>query len=428
MVPRPDYINQLLAFKDKKLAKILSGVRRSGKSTVLTLYVEHLRKNGIQKNQIQEINLEDVDNEHLLDYKVLYSHIKKQLIPEKKNYIFLDEVQNVRNFQKTARSLLDRKNVDLYMTGSNSKMLSVEWATSLSGRYVEIHVLPLSFKEYVCCMNDYGNNKTAVSSGLQQIAGLQALYNQYIEFGSFPQAVVDFIKSAALTRTAIQQFLQGIYSTIVLKDVIDRQKENGVSVNLNTLDNIVKFMSGNIGNLTSPNNIANTMTSSGNSVSTPTVDSYLRAFCESFILYRAGRFDIKGKKALQTLDKYYLVDMGFRYLLVGNKRDSDGYILENTVYLELLRRGYKVFVGKMTKKTNGEVKIIEVDFVAQKAGGITEYYQVAPTTLEASTFKREIASLEEIKDNYPKYLLSLDPGNNIHNGIHCQNVLEWLIS
>jgi len=417
MIERPEYIQQLLLFKDKKLAKILSGVRRSGKSTIFSLYQDNLRKNGVGNDQIHMINLEDIDNEHLLDYKALYDHVKKSLVSGKINYVFLDEVQNVQNFQKTARSLLDKDNVDLYMTGSNSKMLEGEWATSLAGRYVEIHVFPLSFKEYVSFINDNDEKKT-----------LHDLYNQYTEFGSFPQAVADFIKPSALSsKTAIQQFLQGIYSTIVLKDVSDRQKEKGISINLNVLENITKFMFGNIGNLTSPNNIANTMTSSGTSISTPTIDSYLKALCDSFILYKAGRYDIKGKKALQTLDKYYLVDMGFRYLMVGNKRDADGYILENIVYLELLRRGFKVFVGKTTKKINGETRTIEVDFAAQKPGGIVEYYQVALTVLAESTFKREITPLQEIKDNYPKYLLTLDSGNNIHNGIQCLNVLEWLM-
>jgi predicted AAA+ superfamily ATPase len=418
MINRPDYIQQLLAFKDKRIVKILSGVRRSGKSTMFTLFQEHLRKNNVNDDQIQTINLEDVDNEHLLNYRTLYDHLKKNLIPGKMNYIFLDEIQNVNNFQKTARSLLDKDNIDLYMTGSNSKMLSGEWATSLAGRYIEIHVLPLSFKEYALFINENDEKKTLVE-----------LYNQYIEYGSFPQAVTDFIvPSIAFNKTALQQFLQGIYSTIVLKDVSDRQKEKGFGINLNVLENIIKFMFSNIGNLTSPNNIANTMTSYGTSVSTPTIDLYLKALCDSFILYKAGRYDIKGKKALQTLDKYYLVDMGLRYLMVGNKRDTDGYILENIVFLELLRRGYKISVGKITKKINNEIKTIEVDFVAQKPGGIIEYYQVALTALAESTFNREIKSLENIRDNYPKYLMTLDSGNSIHNGINCINVLEWLVS
>ena len=417
MINRPEYIQQLLPFKDKNMAKILSGARRAGKSTIFTLFQDYLRKNGVNNDQIHVINLEDIDNEHLLHYRTLYDHIKKNLVSNKMNYIFLDEVQNVESFQKTARSLLDKDNVDLYMTGSNSKMLSGEWATSLAGRYVEIHVLPLSFREYVSFLNDENSSKTLLD-----------LYNQYTEFGSFPQAVVDFLKpSEGFNRTVIQQFLQGIYSTIVLKDVSDRQKEKGISINVYVLENIIKFMSGNIGNLTSPNNIANTMTSHGTSISTPTIDSYLKAFCDSFILYKTGRYDIKGKKALQTLDKYYLVDMGFRYLTIGNKRDADGYILENIVYLELLRRCFNVSVGKITKKIDGETRTIEVDFVAQKPGGIIEYYQVALTALAESTFKREIAPLEEIRDNYPKYLLTLDSGNSIHNGIKCINVLEWLL-
>ena len=414
MINRPEYIEQLLAFKDKNIAKILSGVRRSGKSTIFALYQNYLRENDVNVKQIQTINLEDVDNEHLLDYKALYDHIKSHLVPGKMNYVFLDEVQNVKDYQKMARSLLDKGNVDLYMTGSNSKLLSGEWATSMAGRYVEIHVLPLSFKEYVSFL---GGGKT-----------LPDLYEQYIEFGSFPQAVVDFVKSADINRTAIQQFLQGIYSTIVLKDISDRQKEKGVGINMTVLENIIKFMSGNIGNMTSPNNVANTMTSNGTSVSTPTVDSYLKAFCDSFILYRVGRYDIKGKKALQTLDKYYLVDMGLRYLMLGNKRDADGHILENVVYLELLRRGYNVSVGKITKRVNGESKTIEVDFVAQKQGGIMEYYQVALTALAEDTFNREITPLEDIGDSYPKFLLTLDPGQNIHNGIKCINALDWMLA
>ncbi|MDR2685634.1 MAG: ATP-binding protein [Rickettsiales bacterium] len=419
MINRPEYIQQLMAFKDKKIGKILSGVRRSGKSTIFALYQEDLRKNGVRDHQIQTINLEDVDNEHLLNYKTLYEHVKKHLVLGEMNYVFLDEVQKVKDFQKTARSLLDKDNVDLYMTGSNSKMLSGEWATSLAGRYVEIHVLPLSFKEYVSYIN---------SGDAKQF--LPDLYNQYTEFGSFPQAVVDFMGASnnKPDGTKIIQFLQGIYSTIVLKDVSDRQKEKGISINLNVLENIMKFMSGNIGNITSPNNIANTMTSNGTAISTPTIDSYLKAFCDSYIIYKVGRYDVKGKKALQTLDKYYLVDMGLRYMLIGNKKDADGYILENIVYLELLRRGYNISVGKITKRAGGENKTIEVDFVAQKPGGVIEYYQVAWSVLgNEETLKREYAPLEEINDNYPKFLLTMDLGNGGQNGIKRLNVLNWLM-
>ena len=432
LIPRPDYMQKLQNFKDKDQAKVLTGVRRCGKSTIFTLFQEYLLGAGIAKNQIQNINLEDIDNEHLLDYKKLHEQVKNNLIPGKMNYIFLDEIQNVKDFEKVARSLLDKGNVDLYMTGSNSKMLSGEWATSLSGRYMEIPVFPLSFKEFVSYISKsvLGTPK----SSLELSAQLPILYDCYTNFGSFPKQVVDFIvpsfkssnKPSLATESAESLF--GIYSTIVIKDITDRQRGKGEFISPPILENLIKFMAGNIGNLTSPNGIANAMTANKTPITQPTVESYLQAFCDSFILYKAGRFDIQGKKSLKLNDKYYLVDMGLRYLMVGNKQNADGHILENIVYLELLRRGYKVSVGKITKRTGGEMKTIEVDFVAQKPGGVVEYYQVAwNVSGNDDALSREYGALEEIKDNYPKYLLTMDQGHGGQDGIQRLNVLTWLM-
>jgi predicted AAA+ superfamily ATPase len=395
MIQRQEYLNKLFSFKDKQLIKIVTGVRRCGKSTLFELYQAELLKNEVSKNQIQSINLEDTAYSELFDWKKLYDYINKRLVSNKKNYIFIDEIQNVADFEKAADGLFIKKNVDLYLTGSNSKMQSGEWATLLSGRYIEIHMMPLSFKEY---------HSVAFTGNIEDT------FRNYLENSSFPYAL-----QLDGDRKQIRDYLGGIYNTIVLKDVVENKKIRDVS----RLESVIKFMSDNIGNLTSIKKISDTMISDGIKMLPLTIENYLDAFRESYILYKASRYDVKGKKLLQTLGKYYLVDIGLRYYLLGNKKADRGHILENIVYLELLRRGYEVYIGKVADK--------EVDFVVESADGI-EYYQVADTVADTKTLERELMPLNAIKDHNPKFLLTRDfEPKTSHNGIKQINIFDWLL-
>lgn len=398
LVERPIYLEQLKSFREKELIKVVTGIRRCGKSTLFDLYCDYLIQDGVDEKQIIRINLEDPDYHDIKDYMQLYKMIKEQLLTDKMNYIFLDEVQNIPEFQKAVDGLFIKKNCDVYITGSNAYLLSGELATLLAGRYVEIRMLPLSFKEYV--------------SALGGIQDLQIKYRNYIQNGSFP-----YILQLNRKRD-IHAYLEGIYTSIILKDVMARYRISDAGI----LDKIVRFMFDNIGNLCSATKIANTMTSAGRKVSAHTVDHYLTALVDSFILYRANRYDVKGKQYLMIGQKYYLCDMGLRYYLLGSRNMDMGHILENIVYLELLRRGYEVYVGK--------VGSAEIDFIAIGETG-EEYYQVAQTVISADgkVLERELASLEAVKDHNPKYLLTMDFVPPIsHNGIKQLNVLEWLLN
>lgn len=398
LVERPIYLEQLKSFREKELIKVVTGIRRCGKSTLFDLYCDYLIQDGVEEKQIIRINLEDPDYHDIKDYMQLYKMIKEQLLTDKMNYIFLDEVQNIPEFQKAVDGLFIKKNCDVYITGSNAYLLSGELATLLAGRYVEIRMLPLSFKEYV-----------SASGGVQD---LQIKYRNYIQNGSFP-----YILQLSRKRD-IHAYLEGIYTSIILKDVVARYRISDAGI----LDKIVRFMFDNIGNLCSATKIANTMTSAGRKVSAHTVDHYLTALVDSFILYRANRYDVKGKQYLMTGQKYYLCDMGLRYYLLGSRNMDLGHILENIVYLELLRRGYEVYVGK--------VGSAEIDFIAIGETG-EEYYQVAQTVVSADgkVLERELASLKAVKDHNPKYLLTMDFVPPIsHNGIKQLNVLEWLLN
>lgn len=396
MIERPEYLRKLIGFKDKQLIKIITGIRRCGKSTLFKLFQDHLLNSGVDKTQIQSINLEDVNNEKFTDYSVLHKHIEGSLLIDKTNYIFLDEIQNVGNFQKVVDSLYIKKNVDLYVTGSNAYMFSGQIATLLSGRYVEIPMLPLSFKEYISAFKDNSN--------------LPQKFRDYLENSSFPYAV-EFQGN----KEQINDYLRGIYNTIVLKDVIERKNISSVS----RLESVIRFMFNNIGNLSSIKKISDTMSSDGRKMHPATVENYLDALLDSYILYRVGRYDIKGKQYLKTNEKYYLVDIGFRYFLLGNANADIGHILENVIYLELVRRGCKVYIGKAG--TN------EIDFVALKDGKV-EYYQVAQSIIEQSALERELTPLNAINDHNPKYLITMDylPASS-YNGIQRVNALDWLV-
>lgn len=395
MINRVEYLNQLIDFKDKQLIKVVTGIRRCGKSTLFELYKEHLQNNGVEGNQIISLNFESAELYDVNDHKALYHEVESRLNPNKMNYVFLDEVQLVNDFQRACDSLYILKNVDLYITGSNAGLLSGELATLLSGRYVEIKMLPLSFKEYVSVVGE---------------SDLSRKYRDYLMNSSFPYTL------ELSKRKDILAYLDGIYTSIVLKDIVKRKKIADVAV----LESVIRFMFDNIGNLCSATKIANTLKSGGKGASVHTVDNYLNALCESFVLYKVGRYDIKGKQFLQTQEKYYLADIGLRYYLLGTKPADTGHILENIVYLELLRRGYEIYVGKQDST--------EVDFIAINDIG-TEYYQVALTVRDENTLKRELTPLDSISDHNPKYLLTLDDDPPVsYNGIRQLNALEWLLN
>ena len=396
MIPRKEYLDTLIRFRDKQLIKIVTGIRRCGKSTLFEIFRNYLKSDGVPEEQILSINLEDGDYIDIVTGGQLYSYINSRLLPDRKMYIFLDEVQQVENFQKAIDSLYIKKNCDVYVTGSNAYLLGGELATLLSGRYVEIKMLPLSFREYI--------------SVFPKDSNLNRLYFDYILNSSFPYTL-------ELTEAKDRkQYLQSIFDTIVLKDIVARKKFPDLAMLLS----VVRFMFDNIGNISSTKRIADTMTSSGRKISVHTVENYLQALTESFIFYKISRYDVKGKQYLKTGDKYYAADIGLRYALLGTKKADDGHILENIVYLELLRRGYEIYIGK--------VKNAELDFIAINEKG-TEYYQVAYTVIDTDgkTLERELEPLNAINDHNPKYLLTMDNTPlTSHNGIKQINVLDWL--
>lgn len=396
LIVREEYLEQLISWRDKKLIKVITGVRRCGKSTLMELYQNYLRKQGVAAEQIISINFEDYDYIDLLEPKKFYAYIKERLLPGRMTYLFFDEIQNVKDFERVIDSLYIKPNVDIYITGSNAYMLSSDLATLLSGRYIEIKMLPLSFKEYVAASGDERE--------------LEKKYRSYIETSSFPY-VLELTQEA---RT-IREYLSGIYNTIVVKDITQRNKFPDTMM----LESVLRFAYDNIGNILSTKKIADTMTSDGRKIDAKTVEKYLSALLECYMLYQCKRYNIKGRQYLKTLDKYYAVDMGMRQVLLGSKAMDAGHILENVVYLELLRRGYAVYIGK--------VDDLEVDFVAMDNKGMT-YYQVSATVREEKTLQRELASLQSINDHYPKILLTLDEDPEMeYAGIRKLNALDWLL-
>ena len=396
MIQRKEYLKKLIAFRDKQLIKVVTGVRRCGKSTLLKMYQEWLREQGVEASRIISINFEDIDYEELTDYRKLYDYLKGHLNPERMTYIFLDEIQNVADFPKVVDSLYIKNNVDIYMTGSNAYMLSSEIATLISGRYVQIEMLPFSFKEYM------------ESTGSMNDRGVK--YTEYLENSSFPQTLE--LKGQP---DEIRDYLEGLYNTIVVKDIVNRKKITDTMM----LKSLLRFVFDNIGNPLSSKKIADTMTSAGRKIDVKTVEKYLEALTESYILYQAKRYNIKGKQYLKTLEKYYVVDVGLRFMLLGSKQMDAGHILENVVYLELLRRGYDVYVGKINE--------FEVDFVAQNSRG-TAYFQVALTVRDEKTLQRELRPLQSIRDHYPKMILTLDEDPETqYDGIRRVNARDWLL-
>lgn len=394
-IVRSEYLERLRNLRHKKLIKIITGIRRCGKSTVLEMFRDELLSEGVKKERIIFINFEDFEYRALRNSDSLYSFIKERLTSEM-NYIFLDEIQRVENFPDAVDSLYIKKNVDLYLTGSNSSLLSSEIATLISGRYVEIKMLPLSFKEFVQATN--------------QTANLSSAYRQYVQTSSFP-----YVLELLETPQEINSYLEGIYNTILVKDIVDRKRITDTLI----LKSVTQFLFDNIGLELSSKKIADTLTSNSRKSDSKTIEKYVSALEESFIVYRADRYNIKGKEYLKSLEKYYAADVGLRNFMLGKKAMDVGHILENIVYLELLRRGYSVYVGK--------IDAFEVDFVAQNQNGNT-YIQVAAGVRDSSTLERELKPLKMIKDNYVKMILTLDDDpESDHDGIIRKNAQEWLM-
>lgn len=405
MVERTEYLEKLVMWQDEQVIKVITGIRRCGKSTLLAQFQAYLKKTGIEERQIVSLNFEELENEELLDYKKLYQHLLARLCTDKTTYVFLDEIQKVPEFEKVVDSLYVKKQVDLYITGSNAYMLSGELATLLSGRYVEISILPLSFREY-CQLQPSGDK--------------DALFAAFLQDGGFP-----YIAAMNRSKEKVDMYLEGIYNTIIVKDIEERQRRREADPNkrkvtdIALLKNIAKFLAGSVGSPISIKSIADYITSTGRRVSQNTVADYIEVLAEAFVFYPAERFDVVGKQLMKMNQKLYIVDLGIRRHLLSRWDYDLGYSLENVVYLELLRRGYTVNVGKVGNA--------EVDFVAKKDDRY-HYFQVTATMLDPSTFKREINPLRNIRDNYPKTILTLDRmtlGN--YDGIEVSYAVDWLL-
>lgn len=393
-VTRTAHLKQLQQWRDQKIIKVITGIRRAGKSTLLRQFQQQLSESGVREDRIVSILFEDMDNERLLDAHELHTYIKERLADGQQTYIFLDEVQLVAGFERVVNSLYLRDNVDIYITGSNSQMLSGELATLLSGRFVTIHVMPLSFAEFASVHDGYPLD----------------VYNLYTETTSFPYALHIGDKER------LPVYMQDIYNTVMMRDVVMHNKIDNIAV----LMRLSRFLADNIGNLTSVKRIADTLTSAGVKTNPHTVDTFLQYLCNAFLFYPVRRFDIRGNELLRIGQKYYLADVGLRNVLLGRRNADRGRVLENVVYLELLRRGYQVCVG-----TAGGG---EVDFVCSRNNDI-EYYQVSESVIHPDTLTRELASLKAVRDHYPKYLLTLDnqpPAD--YEGIRRKYVIDWLLN
>ena len=395
-IERGEYLSKLKKFRDKKLIKVVTGIRRCGKSTLMEIYRDWLINKGVSSERIVFINFEDYDYFSLRDPQNLYGYVKDRLSETEMTYLFFDEIQHVKDFPDVINSLNLKPNTDIYLTGSNAYMLSSELATLISGRYVEISMLPLSFREYVEAIG--GQNS------------LQDSYNQYVTNSSFPYTLE--LESS----DEISDYLNAVYNTIVVKDIMTRQKIQDVTM----LESVIRFAADNIGNILSTKRIADLMTAEGRKIDQKTVEKYMHAFCETFFLYEAKRYNIKGKQLFKSLSKYYLVDIGLRRMLLGSRGFDVGRVLENEVYLELLHRHSQVYVGKNDQ--------LEVDFVTINTDGLA-YYQVAATVRDSATLERELASLRNIDDHYPKYLLTLDDDpDSDYDGIIRTNALRWMVN
>ena len=402
LIERKQYMQALRDLKDQNIIKVVTGVRRSGKSTLLEMFAEELRQKGIMSEQIQFYNFEDPDIYAIGDWKNVYDHIKTRLQPKKMNYIFLDEVQNIDSFQRLVDGLFIKKNCDVYITGSNAHLLSGELATLLTGRYIEISILPLQFAEFY----DFMLLKSPNLSKVETLA-------IYILEGGFPE----YYNQRNIKQKQADAYMKSVLSTIIEKDIFQRLKIK----DKHNFNKIIDFAFDSVGSFVSPRSISDTLRTNGIVIDKQTVAKYLDALCDAFLLYKAERYEIKGKGLLQTLNKYYLVDPCFCKVRLKREIKKDiSHWLENVVYFELLRKNRDVYVGKIANK--------EIDFVAVDDNGYTSYYQVALTTMVPETLERELAPLNAIKDSNPKYLLTTDLDlNPVYNGIRKLNVVDWLL-
>lgn len=399
MIERTKYLKQLSALRDQNLIKVVTGIRRCGKSTLMQAFQQQLRQTDVPEDRIVSLNFEERENSRYADWTPVYDAIVSKLVKNEMNYVFLDEVQLVPNFEKLVDALYVHKDVDLYITGSNAYLLSSELATLLSGRYVAINLQPFSFAEYV---SSFPNNQNS-----------DRLFRQYMNISCFPEAV-NLEKSAP---EMVNQYLRSLYETVVVKDIVKRHKMR----KFDTLQRIINFLFDSVGSVISPNNIAEELSKiTSESISHNTVQKLLQFLTESYLIYPVKLYNIKGRRLLSNNYKYYVVDLGLKNILQTNNPNQDlGHKLENVIYFELLRRGGEVYAGKSTRG--------EVDFVVQKYNGQREYYQVAYTVNDEKTLKREISSLLNIKDAYPKYLLTLDFDNTIIDGMQKINIIDWLL-
>jgi len=403
MIERKEYIDKLLSYKDKDIIKVITGLRRSGKSTLLELFRNRLLNNSVTPEQIQFYNFELPENYLNKSWEVLYFEIKSILQVEKPNYVFLDEIQNIADFEKLVDGLFVTPNVDVYITGSNAYLLSSELSTLLSGRYIEISILPFSFAEYLELRGIGTNNKHL---------NYEALFYDYVNETSLPKGVE--LREEGFDK--VYEYLEMLYATIIEKDIMQRHKIN----NKRAFGNVAKFVAANMGSPISPSSISKALKADNQNVHNTTVENFIEYLVGSFVFYCVNRFDIKGKKQLATLEKYYLVDVGLLNVLVGRDRTADrGHILENVVYLELLRRGYKIWTGTLRDS--------EIDFIVKNRIGEIEYYQVSWEISSAETEEREFKPLETVKDNYPKFLLTTESFPQSKAGIIHKNVFQWLL-
>ncbi len=408
---RSEYIKHLEKWREKHVIKVVTGIRRAGKSSLFAMFIEHLKKEGVSENQIIFLNLEDMENSSFLEPLKLYEKISSLLVPNKFTYIFIDEVQNCPGFEKVVNSLQLKNQVDIYITGSNAYFLSGELATLLSGRYVTIEVLPLSFKEYLQFkQNAKSENKNEFSR-----EELKAHFQKYLSCGQFPY--LSFINDDF---QLLKDYLEGIFNTIIIKDIAVREKINDILL----LKKIIECMCGALGSPLSVKKITDTLISNGRKISVNTVEQYVRALCDAYIFFQVPRYDIKGRQVLKTLEKYYIADTGLRSIISTSRSNDFGHVLENIVYLELRRRYSKVMIGKSDKD--------EVDFVVENSdleGNSYIYVQVSATVLDPATLERELKPFKGIHDNYPKLLLTLDDFfvNSNYEGIIHKNIIDWLL-
>ena len=395
LIERKAYLEQLAMWREEEMIKVVTGVRRCGKSTLLELFINKLKADGVTDDQIVFVNLEDQDNAELLDYKKLYEYVKSHICKNQWTYVFIDEIQNCKEYERAISSLFLKKNVDIYITGSNAYILSGELATKLTARYIEIDMLPLSFAEF---------------SEVADTTDKRERFNQYMNMGAFPYATHFTDNSLAHS-----QYLEGIYNTVLVKDIMTREGLNDITL----VKSIASFLASNTGSPVSTKKIADTLASSGRPTGSATVDTYLTALTDAYLFYKVNRYDIKGKMHLKSENKYYICDTGLRNMILGTQGRDIGHQIENIVYLELLRRGYTVNIGKSGRGT-------EVDFISVRDKK-TEYYQVCASVLDESTLQRELTPLRQTIDNYPKFLITLDDFTSDHNGIKQVNLIDWLL-